>query len=172
MNEHMSTTQLLGILAILLVLVLIAYVLSPKSPDEPAVVKAVKAVKSDDIRMGATPIPEFTEATKKKLEASLGFDSLISYTDAGFEPAAVSIQRGDTLRFTNNSSGDLWIAADGRDLPVYPRTKQGCGSSDLDSCDAFSPQDFWEFTFAERGVWHVVNALDKSKRVVVTVTVE
>jgi hypothetical protein len=48
-------------------------------------------------------------------------------------------------------------------VQIYPRTRDVCGSSDLDSCASFAPQDFWEFTFNVGGAWQVVNNLDKAK---------
>lgn len=117
----------------------------------------------EDIRTGLAPMPEFTDETQAKLEMSSGFQHLVSYTNGGFEPAELTVKRGETVRFTNNSSSDLWIAADGTSVQIYPRSKSNCSSSDLDSCNPFSPQDFWEFTFDLAGEWHVINNLDKTK---------
>lgn len=123
---------------------------------------------ADDIRMGNAPIPAYTAAVAAKVASSTGFQVLLSYTDRGFEPHAVQIKAGETVRFTNNSSGDLWVAP-GDGAVVYPRHAGSCGSSALDSCGAIVPQDFWEFTFARAGAWEVVNNFDKSKTVTVTV---
>ena len=54
-------------------------------------------------------------------------------------------------------------------MQIYPRAKDVCGSSDIDSCYPFAPQDFWEFTFTVPGDWQVVNNLDKAKGAVVHV---
>ena len=102
-------------------------------------------------------------------EKLTGTFTYVSYTDNGFEPANVTITQGQTVRFTNNSSHDVWIAADGINAQIYPRTREVCGSSDLDSCAPFAPQDFWEFTFNVKGEWHVVNNVDKTKGGVVIV---
>lgn len=120
------------------------------------------------IRLGTVSPPEYTEAIAEKVAKSQGFAVVISYTDRGFEPETVRIAHGDTVRFTNNSSGELWVASH-EGARVYPRSYDACGSSDLDSCGTFPPQDFWEFTFEERGEWGVTNNLDKSKRVTVIV---
>lgn len=120
------------------------------------------------IRAGTAPIPEFTEDIQARLAAGKGFAVVISYTDRGFEPETVRIAHGDTVRFTNNSSGELWVASH-EGARAYPRSYDACGSSDLDSCETLPPQDFWEFTFEERGEWSVTNNLDKSKRVTVIV---
>ena len=118
---------------------------------------------ADMIREGKAPIPEYTEETAAKLAKSKGFSALVSYTDNGFEPKTVTIKKGEAIRFTNNSSHDVWIAAGGTNVQIYPRTEDVCGSSNLDSCEPFAPQDFWEFSFEVPGEWHVVNNLDKSR---------
>lgn len=121
------------------------------------------------IREGTVPMPVFSSSTQMKLEKSDGFQHLVSYTDGGFEPAHLTMKRGEVVRFTNNSSSDLWIGPDGSNVQIYPKSGATCGSSALDSCEPFTPQDFWEFTFDAAGEWHVVNNLDKSKGAVIIV---
>ena len=123
---------------------------------------------AEAIRTGEAPRPEYTAEVAAKVAMSTKVSALISYTDNGFEPTTLRISSGEAVRFTNNSSGDLWVAtADG--ATVYPRTHESCGSSDLDSCVPLAPMDFWEFTFEARGEWRVVNNLDKSKGLTVIV---
>ena len=88
------------------------------------------------------------------------FQLLVSYTDQGFEPRTATVKAGDTVRFTNNSTGQLWVAAGGDQL--YPAVQNGCGSSALDSCQAFGPGYDWEFTFTQPGTWEIQNNLNKS----------
>ena len=92
--------------------------------------------------------------------------------DSGFEPKDATVHQSDTVRFTNNSTRDLWIAADGSSGPVYPGVQNGCGSSALDSCRTLSPGEYWEFTFAKSGTWAFLNNLDKGDSGVVRVHVE
>ena len=168
MNTTRITTLIFWLIAILLIAGA-AYVFSvrwmpsmlPAAPQAPSL--------ADEIRTGTAPIPALTADVKTKLAAGHGFQALVSYTDGGFESARVTIKIGQTVRFTNNSSRNVWIAADGTNMPIYPKTMSVCGSSDLDSCGAIAPMDFFEFTFAVKGEWDVVNNLDKSKRLVVTV---
>lgn len=39
-------------------------------------------------------------------------ETTITYTDDGFEPATVTIKKGDTLRVSNQSSGELEFSSD------------------------------------------------------------
>ncbi len=96
--------------------------------------------------------PPFTEEIAAQLAASKGFAALVSYTDNGFEPKTATIQAGETIRFTNNSSGDMWVASSAQAGAIYPG--QGvCGQSVFDVCKAISRGMFYEFTFNERGTW-------------------
>ncbi len=166
---YMVRRQLI-LLALLLAFVGIVYLLSPGKMQSkmPALIPQQHTI-ADQIRTGKMDRPIFASSTEEKLKASHGFQHLVSYTDAGFEPVELVAKVGETVRFTNNSSNDTWIAADGTGAQIYPRTKSVCGSSDLDSCDPFAPQDFWEFTFSATGDWQVVNNLDKSKGMTVHV---
>ena len=114
-----------------------------------------------------TEIPPLTPMMKAVLEKSKGFEALVSYTDRGFEPADVAVTKGETVRFTNNSSGDLWVAATGASGRVYPSTGNECGQSAFDSCIPLSPREFWEFTFEVAGVWSYTDNLHKKKTGVV-----
>ena len=106
-----------------------------------------------------------------QLARSRGFEAFISYNDRGFEPSEVTIKKGQSVRFTNNSSSGLWIASAGStENPQYPGVSD-CGGSTFDSCHTLLPYDFWEFTFTENGIWMFQNNLDKTKAGVVKVRV-
>ena len=90
-----------------------------------------------------------------------GFQALASYVDGGFEPVDITIRKGDIVRFTNNSTRQLWVAASGPTL--YPALQNGCGSSALDSCSALLPGEYWEFRFAVAGTWGFQNNLNKDR---------
>ncbi len=154
----------LALLAILALIVLCAYFWSTnmgKSTSE------TDSVVRDDFVPGP-PSPEIVEM----LEKSRGFEVLISYTDAGFEPAEANIKSGESIRFTNNSDHELWVAAVGSgELPQYPGMSD-CGGSSLDTCKVLQPRDFWEFTFTESGTWTFQNNLDKGQTGIVEVQVQ
>lgn len=105
-------------------------------------------------------IPPLTPEIQAVLAKSHGFQALVSYTDRGFEPNTVTIKKGDTIRFTNNSREDLWVAATGGAGALYPNITNGCGSSALDTCRVLKPLEFWEFTFDTAGTWSYQNNRD------------
>ena len=85
---------------------------------------------------------------------------LISYTARGFEPKTVTVKNGDAIRFTNNSSEDLWVASTGASGSVYPGTDKECGQSSFDTCHVLKHGEFWEFTFTTSGTWSYQNNRD------------
>ncbi len=106
-------------------------------------------------------IPEYTPEVASMLEKSTGFQYLVSYTDNGFEPSDITIRKGETIRFTNNSSHKLWVAAHAdEDAGLYPGGINECGQSAFDMCRSIGRGEFWEFTFAETGAWSFHNMED------------
>jgi plastocyanin len=104
------------------------------------------------------------------LAASKGFQYLVSYTGRGFEPATLTVKKGETVRFTNNSSEGLWVAATGSSGAVYPAgTGNECGQSAFDSCKVLKSGEFWEFTFTTAGTWGYKNNSDTKMTGTITV---
>jgi plastocyanin len=116
----------------------------------------------EKIRTGALPPPPFSTTTAQKLAQHHSFQALVSYTDQGFEPKDVTIKAGQTVRFTDNSSGKLWVGATSTSGVIYPPDNTTlCGESSLDSClPPVAPQDFWEVTLTHRGDWSYGNLVD------------
>jgi len=83
----------------------------------------------------------------------------ISYTDAGYVPSTITIQRGDTVQFTNESSRKNWPASIVHPThTVYPGSGlQKCSGSEastiFDACAAHDAGQIYEFTFNEVGEW-------------------
>jgi plastocyanin len=155
-KEHNKTVWLIAGLATLVIAAWALYALNAST-------RGTAEVSAPSGQEEATGIPPYTEEIEAMLAESDGFEVLISYTDNGFEPSSFAIEVGDTVRFTNNSSGDLWITAVGTDEhPSYPGAS-ACGTSALDTCKPLEPREFWEFTFNSAGVWEYVNYIDNEK---------
>lgn len=162
----MSRTQAYVYLFIALVVVITAYVLFTQRAF------LLPSALTGAVQSANQPIsqPPYTKQVEAQLAASNGFQELVSYTDRGFEPAAIAIPQGDTIRFTNNSHHDLWVSAMGQTL--YPATAQSCGPSAFDSCHVVKSGEFWEFTFAVSGTWTYKNNMMGSAADTGTVTVQ
>ncbi|PIR82653.1 hypothetical protein COU20_01260 [Candidatus Kaiserbacteria bacterium CG10_big_fil_rev_8_21_14_0_10_59_10] len=104
------------------------------------------------------------------------FHELVTYTASGYSPREVTIRRGQTVRWVNNSNEETWPASAMHPThTVYPGSDiQKCGTGEqggiFDACRGLSPGEFWEFTFDEVGSWGYHDHLHASHtgRIIVT----
>ncbi|OGG57501.1 hypothetical protein A2853_04035 [Candidatus Kaiserbacteria bacterium RIFCSPHIGHO2_01_FULL_55_17] len=88
------------------------------------------------------------------VEAQGGFQYLVSYTDTGFEPTVLTVKRGETVRFTNNSSVPLMVAQAGTSAETP------CAPELLKSCRTLGHGEYWEYTFTSAGTVDFRNSAD------------
>lgn len=83
------------------------------------------------------------------------FHALVSYTNDGFDPATVTIQKGETVRFVNQADAGMWVGGDNHPTHTqYPESSEGdCSGTSFDTCRALQAGEFWEFTFNVVGEW-------------------
>lgn len=82
--------------------------------------------------------------------------AVVHYTSAGFSPASVSVKVGDTVRFVNDTSLDMWIGSnDHPEHSGYSGTerKDHCPDTSGTAFDQCSVGDTFEFTFTKAGTW-------------------
>lgn len=85
----------------------------------------------------------------------------IEYTDSGFSPQSVTIKIGETVKFTNNSSGEMWVASAPHPTHTdYP---------EFDAKKAYNRGESYFFTFEKKGTWKFHNHADPTKFGSVTV---
>ena len=93
-----------------------------------------------------TPIATSTPATKPATNYS---DLTVTFTDKGFSPTTLTIKKGQTVTFVNNSSDKMMVASN--PFPSssdYPAFKEQTGAAVGAS---------WSFTFDKTGVWFYHN---------------
>jgi plastocyanin len=115
-----------------------------------------------------TPLPGSSSFPTSVASASSSVPSIkktvaVAYTDVGFSPASVSINKGDTVRFVNQSSEKLWVGSNPHPVHNGYPTTGGCRSSTFDSCKEIAAGDAWEFTFDIAGTWGYHNHLNPGK---------
>jgi plastocyanin len=166
----------LGLLALVLVVIALVLTLFGAWPSQTSQVE--NATLSSGSQLGPNgvrippPQPPPTPADTVAAQQGENFQLLVSYVDTGFEPQTATIKAGETVRFTNNSTEELWVASDDSGAPLYPHVQNGCGASALDSCQPLDPGQYWQFTFTQKGTWSLVNNLEKSSGGTITVTVQ
>lgn len=95
----------------------------------------------------------------------------ISYTENGYEPAEVSIKKGQAVKWTNNSGVEMWPASAVHPThSIYPqKSDSDCLGSSFDACRRMSPGESYEFTFHEAGDWKFHDHVRPSKTGIVHV---
>src|SRR5690348_10300720 len=108
-----TMTKYLGWLVVFLVIVGLGYYFAHSSLAEPQQTQAP----AQNVRVSPPP-PKLTQEEMAAELHSNGFQALVSYVETGFEPRQLTVNAGDTVRFTNNSTNQLWITSIGDTL--YP----------------------------------------------------
>lgn len=86
--------------------------------------------------------------------------TVITYTDTGFTPNILTVKKGTTVTFKNDSAGDIRVASNPHPIHDGYPTRGGCISSTFDSCANIAPGQSWSFTFDESGTWGYHNHLN------------
>jgi len=84
---------------------------------------------------------------------------VVTYTDSGYSPATLKIEKGEKVIFKNQSSRSMWPAS-----AVHPTHRVYSGTSldehcpdttstAFDACKGFLPGESWSFTFNKKGSW-------------------
>lgn len=106
-------------------------------------------------------------------------NATVTITDAGFQPARITVEQGTTVTWVNEGSQAAWPASDVHPQHTqypggdYDQSGSYAGSSActgpgdqkgdaFDACQRVQPGDSWSFTFEETGTWQYHNHLSPS----------
>lgn len=114
-------------------------------------------VKTDDVVVSTpatsaltgdeTPATGAGDAMKKATETMEKV--VVKFTDTGFSPATVSVKKGTTVTFTNDSTTGMWVAS-----AVHPTHQLLPGFDQLTST---SKGTTYEYAFTKVGTWKYHN---------------
>ncbi len=90
------------------------------------------------------------------------FASSITYGTDGFTPKSVTVKKGSTVRWTNQSQGGMWVAS-----AMHPTHQLLPGFDQLKSVGAAGT---YEYTFVKVGTWKYHNHVAASDSGTVVVT--
>ncbi len=118
--------------------------------------------------MYGTTRPEFSSSSSSIQSSSSSAQSsnssiaaTVLLTETGFIPQSVTIHSGESVQFTNDSSGLMWIASDPHPLHTdYPG---------FDSLKSLTKGESYDFTFNMHGTWEYHNHVHQSEKGVVIV---
>lgn len=92
-----------------------------------------------------------------------GNQTIITYTDSGFEPGTITVEQGTTITWQSEASRRMWIGSnrhpthtqyDGSSTGEHCENREPVSSSVFDQCS--SGQTF-SFTFKQTGEWNYHN---------------
>ncbi len=96
--------------------------------------------------------------------------NVVTYTDSGFSPATITVKKGDTVTFRNDSTAPMWVAANPHPVHTGYPVGGGCIGSAFDECAGADPGSSWSFTFDQVGSWGYHNHRRASDQGTVVVT--
>ncbi|OGI60979.1 hypothetical protein A2641_01655 [Candidatus Nomurabacteria bacterium RIFCSPHIGHO2_01_FULL_37_25] len=93
-------------------------------------------------------------------------ENLVTYSNSGYSPSTLTIKKGETVTFKNQSSNSMWTASAKHPTHVvYSGTSlsEHCPDPDntaFDTCTSIEPGDSWSFKFDISGTWKYHNHLN------------
>ena len=129
-----NTTIVVIIIIIVIIGIIVAVSYSNNQPSVP----------TDQSQIGTSPSPTDTASSQAAAtNAPTPQNHAVSYTDQGFSPASITINNGDSVTWTNNSSRRMWVASNPHpthtDLPGF------------DEMAAVNAGGSWTYTFSVLG---------------------
>lgn len=88
--------------------------------------------------------------------------TVVTYSNAGFAPASVTVKMGSTVSFVNDSSGSMWVASDPHPAHTILST--------FDELKGVGKGETYEYTFTKVGTWTYHNHLSPRMKGTVIVT--
>ena len=87
-------------------------------------------------------------------------ENMVTYTNSGYSPSALTIKKGEMVIFKNQSSQSMWTASAVHPTHrAYPTTG-GCLGSTFDTCTGIQSGGSWSFKFDISGTWKYHNHLN------------
>ena len=148
-------------LIVIIVVVLLGggYFLMKGSHAQPQGMQATPTTATTQNTQGSQPtgVSVTTQPSSAKMS-----ENAVSYTSNGFEPHSITIKAGQTVRWTNKSSDDMWVASN-----PHPTHTDYPG---FDALKNIPSGGTYSFTFTKVGNWGYHNHLNPSQMGVVVIT--
>lgn len=166
----MNTTSrtILGIIVLLVVIGLGYWFYSTPQPT-PITTDSPQAVVSPTQQIPQPPAPAPPTQTPSPTPTPSPSPSspktvTITYADQGYSPSEVTIKKGDTVKWVNQGTEDMWTASGPHPAHTGYPTTGGCINSTFDSCTGIKSGSSWSFTFDVTGTWLYHNHSNPGQR--------
>lgn len=113
--------------------------------------------KSSGEAVTPTPAPITTPGQATPSPAAAAMTATVSYSGAGFSPGEVTIKKGGTVTWKNESNGKMWVAsAQHPSHMVYAGTSREahCPDASGTAFDQCAGGSDYSFTFEKVGTWN------------------
>ncbi|MBI4053894.1 MAG: hypothetical protein HY397_01030 [Candidatus Doudnabacteria bacterium] len=112
---------------------------------------------------------EMMENQEMMEDDKMGDDSMmdkpvtIKFTSSGFEPSEVTVKKGESVKWVNESSISTWPASANHPSHVGYPTTGGCLGSTFDACKGLAKGESWTFQFDFFGTWNYHDHLNPTR---------
>jgi len=104
-------------------------------------------------------VPERPSQQPPASQAPAVKEKVVTYTNSGYSPSTLTVKKGETVTFKNQSSRSMWPAS-----AIHPTHRVYSGTSldehcpdttgtAFDACKGYLPGKSWSFTFNKAGAW-------------------
>lgn len=159
----MKTSTIVWIIIIIIIILAGWWYFSPKSAQAPSTTASgtgEQAAMADN-RMAST-------SESMNDTGTLPMTAAVTLTASGFSPATITIAKGGTVTWTNETGGRMWVAS-----AVHPSHEAYDGTSRSEHCasnytgpvpfDQCGDSTTYSFTFNENGTWKYHNHAQASE---------
>lgn len=126
--------------------------------------KDVPAATPTEALGGGLPVPVTTESGVMENKGGVTTRTVVTYTDGGFGPSAVTVTQGTTVAFVNESSRSMWVAS-----AVHPTHQLLPG---FDQLTSVAKGGTYEYTFSKVGTWKYHNHMNPADTGSIVVTAQ
>lgn len=147
MNKILIWSTIIIVAIIAVVFLLPSYMKAPEPEEEGAPTLQV-------------PAPGF-EDVEEMVVVEEG-QNVVTITSTGFEPSTITIKKGESVTWINESGRDAWPASAIHPTHALYPVGGGCIGSAFDACRGLKTGETYTFKFDETGSWKYHNHLNPS----------
>ncbi|MBI2594782.1 MAG: cupredoxin domain-containing protein [Candidatus Colwellbacteria bacterium] len=149
------------VIGLVIILVILGFLLLQQRGGNEVLAPTGEEVSESTGGTGTESSQETGVSTGASIETGTGEAAVVTYTDNGFSPATLTVKKGETVTFKNNSGKSFWPASAVHPThTVYP---------EFDAKQGIAPGAAYSFTFSRTGSWKYHNHLNPSLTGTITV---
>jgi len=113
----------------------------------------MRSVVVDTEEISGEPVVQSTKNDDDPMPDSKLY-KVVTYTDEGFSPILLTVERGDIVFFLNKSSDFMWLSGDAASCEGEEKGMK------FDACGNIAVKNGWTYTFNEAGTFNYIDRND------------